>query len=124
MADYETRRRWAREEAEARLKLRPLRDKVNKTLKETGIPHAEHHASGRISGLTHSTAGWETESDIFDDPPCVTVSIRLIRSTYLPGEQTPPERLAWRSTIVQALRAAGLKVIEEANLIRVLPSGV
>lgn len=112
---HERRREWAREESELRLKLRPLRNQVNKILKETGIPHLHRYASGRISGLSHCTAGWETESEIFAQPQFVSVHIILLRSTYLVGEQVPPERLAWKDTIVKALRDAGLVVVEETN---------
>jgi len=127
MVDYEKRREWAREESMLRQKLRPLRNKVNRILKATGIPHSHHYMSGRISGLSHCTAGWETESEFFSEPQYVSVRIVLLRSTYLPGEQVPAERLAWRDIIAKALRVEGLVVATDGQdlqcRLKVYPAG-
>ena|SRR5689334_62814 len=73
---WERRAKRAREQREhnlqrqiKRAELRPLRNAVNKALKDAGIPHSVTHYSSRVKGWPISVSdGWETESVIYEPP--------------------------------------------------------
>jgi hypothetical protein len=80
-SSYGRQRRWRREEARAREKLRPLRLYVNRLLATSGVPHGHNYASGRIAHLNHATEGWQTQSDLSIFQPGVLVEVNENRST-------------------------------------------
>jgi hypothetical protein len=67
---------YRRKESAQRAELRPLRNAVNKALKEAGIRHSVTHYSSRVKGWPISTSeGWETESVYWSDPKYIRVEI-------------------------------------------------
>jgi hypothetical protein len=70
------RREQQRKESAMRAEIRPLRNAVNKALKDAGIPHSKTHYSSRVKGWPISTSeGWETDSIYWSEPKYIRVEV-------------------------------------------------